>query len=55
MIHPNGDVLRCGGFYSQDAKIGNIEDTGFKLLEEAYPCASEICPCNEWAFLLKEK
>lgn len=54
VIHPDGSVLRCGGLDSKDAKIGNILDENFKLLDDAYPCSSEVCPCNEWAFLLKE-
>lgn len=54
VIHPDGSVLRCGGLNSGDKRIGNILDDDFKLLDDAYPCASEICPCNEWAFLLKK-
>ena len=54
VIHSDGEVLRCGGMQSQDAKVGNILDKNFNLLKEARPCTSEICPCNEWAILLKK-
>lgn len=57
VIHPDGKVLRCGGLNSlspDKAIIGNLLDEDFELLREPLPCDSEICPCNEWAFLLKE-
>lgn len=54
VIHSDGTVLRCGGLNSHDAKIGNIADENLALLSDAYPCASDTCVCNEWAFLLKE-
>ncbi|MCK9603701.1 MAG: radical SAM protein [Candidatus Omnitrophica bacterium] len=55
VIHPDGTVLRCGGIKSRDAQVGNILDKDFKLFNQAYPCTSEVCPCNEWVFLLKDK
>jgi radical SAM superfamily enzyme YgiQ (UPF0313 family)/organic radical activating enzyme len=54
VIHPDGDVLRCGGLDSQDAKVGNLLESNFQLHSEAYPCTAEVCPCNEWALLLKK-
>lgn len=56
VIHPDGTVLRCGGIEpcEEASRIGNLFDDGFKLFEQLSPCTSEICPCNEWAFLLVE-
>lgn len=53
VIHPDGKVLRCGGINSEDSIVGNLFNENFKLLDKSLPCASEICPCNEWAFLLE--
>lgn len=55
VIHPDGKVLRCGGIDSSDSIVGNLLDENFKLSNESLPCRSEVCPCNEWAFLLEEK
>ncbi len=57
VIHPGGEVFRCGGINScvGTSRVGNLFEEGFKLNNEASPCVSEICPCNEWAFLLEEK
>ena len=53
VIKANGEVCRCGGVDSKS--IGNIGSDDFKLLDNAIPCESEFCPCNEWAFLLVDK
>jgi MoaA/NifB/PqqE/SkfB family radical SAM enzyme len=55
VIQPDGSVRRCGGSQSADAMVGNIFDENFKLRDEPAPCTSDTCPCNEWAFLLKEE
>lgn len=57
VIHPDGKVLRCGGINSCEGAsiIGNLFEQGFRLLEKPSPCTFDICPCNEWAFLLEEK
>lgn len=57
LIHPDGEVLRCGGggVRGKNISIGNFFDDEFRLLEKPMPCHSEICPCNEWAFLLVNK
>lgn len=54
VIHPDGTVLTCGGITNDHNKkiIGNIFDKNFKMLKEPIKCISELCPCNEWAFLL---
>jgi len=54
LIHPNGDVYRCGGsnWKVQHPPFGNIFDKNFNLIEEPQPCESDECPCNEWSFLL---
>ncbi len=57
VIHPDGTVLRCGGMNPAEAvsNVGNLFEEGFRLFDGPSPCTFEICPCNEWAFLLKEK
>lgn len=57
VIHPDGEVLRCGGggVKGENVTIGNFFDDNFKLLDKPMPCHSEVCPCNEWAFLLVDK
>lgn len=54
LIHPNGDVYRCGGgnWKVQHAPFTNLFSKDFHLLSEPLPCDSEQCPCNEWSFLL---
>jgi MoaA/NifB/PqqE/SkfB family radical SAM enzyme len=54
VIHPDGTVLTCGGITNNHNQkiIGNIFDKNFKLLEKPRECISDLCPCNEWAFLL---
>ena len=57
VIHPDGKVLRCGGMNSsmpEGSIIGNLLDEDFRLLIEPSLCTFEVCPCNEWAFLLEE-
>lgn len=57
IIHPDGEVLPCGGgsWKGENIIIGNIFDKDFKLLDKPHKCHSEYCPCNEWAFLLIDK
>jgi len=54
VIQPDGTVLRCGGHEASNKFVGNLFDDGFKLWDAPVPCNSEMCPCNEWAFLLEE-
>lgn len=55
-IHPNGEVIRCGGgsWQGKEVVVGNIFNPEFKLWESPRPCPYESCPCNEWAFLLEK-
>lgn len=57
IIHPDGEVLPCGGgsWRGKNIIIGNIFDEDFILRDKPHICHSEYCPCNEWAFLLVEK
>jgi len=57
IIHPDGEVVRCGGgsWKAENIIIGNIFSEDFKLWDEPRPCHSDHCPCNEWAFLLLER
>lgn len=56
IIHPEGEVIRCGGgsWRGENIKLGNFFDGTFALWDEPRPCHSENCPCNEWAFLLEK-
>jgi len=56
-IHPDGETFRCGGgsYGGLQNSMGNFFKEGFRLLDGPEPCPSEVCPCNEWAFLLKDK
>ena len=54
LIHPNGNVYRCGGgnWRIQHEPFSNLFSEDFSLLPEPLPCDSNECPCNEWSFLL---
>ena len=54
LIHPDGEVLPCGGasWKGEQIIIGNIFDPNFKLWDKPRQCPSQNCPCNEWAFLM---
>ena len=56
VIQPDGTVLRCGGINSSKglSRVGNLFEDGFRLFDHPSPCTFEICPCNEWAFLLSD-
>jgi len=53
-VDVEGKVNRCGGADPHEI-IGDFFKEGFRLLDKPYPCNSEYCPCNEWAFLLVDK
>lgn len=58
VIQADGTVRGCGGMNPSAGisnVVGNLFEGGFRLLDGPSPCAFEICPCNEWAFLLEEK
>jgi MoaA/NifB/PqqE/SkfB family radical SAM enzyme len=57
IIHPEGEVIRCGGgsWKGENIIIGNIFDEAFTLWDSPRPCHSDVCPCNEWAFLLEKE
>jgi len=55
VIQPDGKVQRCGGINGVESIVGNIFDPQFRLSDGPKSCSSEICPCNEWAFLLESK
>lgn len=54
LLHPDGNVYRCGGgnWKKQHSPFGNFFDDKFSLLDKPFPCDSDECPCNEWSFLL---
>ncbi|MCB4791192.1 MAG: radical SAM protein [Elusimicrobia bacterium] len=49
-IKANGNVTRCGPL--SDKPIGNIFDNNFELFDEPKPCEAEICPCDEYIWLV---
>lgn len=47
-IHPDGTVTRCcAGYHGGDSGVlGNITDTGFRILDKPTPCKVDYqCPC----------
>ena len=35
--------------------FGNIFDKDFKLFEKPMPCEAEICPCDEYKWIVDEE
>lgn len=49
-IKANGVVTRCGPLSHKP--IGNIFDKDFKLFDKPMPCEAEVCPCDEYIWLV---
>lgn len=49
-IKADGKVTRCGPLSHKP--IGNIYDKDFKLFTEPKPCEAEVCPCDEYVWLV---
>jgi MoaA/NifB/PqqE/SkfB family radical SAM enzyme len=49
-IKANGTVTRCGPMSHKP--IGNIFDKDFKLFDKPMPCEAEVCPCDEYVWLV---
>jgi len=52
-IKADGAVTRCGPLSHKP--IGNIFDKDFKLLEKPEPCEAEVCPCDEYVWLVESE
>jgi len=52
-IKADGNVTRCGPLSHKS--IGNIFDDNFRLLDKPMPCEAEICPCDEYIWLVPDK
>lgn len=50
-IKADGTVTRCGPLSHKP--IGNIFDEDFKLFDEPLPCEAEVCPCDEYVWLVE--
>lgn len=51
-IKADGKVTRCGPL--SDKPIGNIFDPNFKLFDQPMPCEADICPCDEYVWIVDE-
>lgn len=49
-IKANGSVTRCGPLSNKP--IGNFFDKNFKLYHKPMPCEAEVCPCDEYVWLV---
>ena len=51
-IKADGKVTRCGPLSHKP--IGNLFDDNFKLFDRPMPCEAEVCPCDEYVWLVEE-
>ena len=51
-IKADGTVTRCGPLSHKP--IGNLFDDNFKLFDTPMPCEAEICPCDEYVWIVDE-
>ena len=51
-IKADGKVTRCGPLSHKP--IGNIFDDNFKLFSDPMPCEAEVCPCDEYIWLVEK-
>jgi MoaA/NifB/PqqE/SkfB family radical SAM enzyme len=52
-IKADGTVTRCGPLSHKP--IGNIFDEHFNLFDRPMPCEADVCPCDEYVWLVEEK
>ena len=52
-IKADGNVTRCGPLSHKP--IGNFFDRDFKLHDRPMPCEAEVCPCDEYIWLVEEE
>jgi MoaA/NifB/PqqE/SkfB family radical SAM enzyme len=52
-IKADGKVTRCGPLSHKP--IGNIFDDDFKLFDKPMPCEAEVCPCDEYVWLVESE
>ena len=51
-VKADGTVTRCGPLSHKP--IGNLFDSSFRLFEAPMPCEAEVCPCDEYVWLVDE-
>jgi MoaA/NifB/PqqE/SkfB family radical SAM enzyme len=49
-IKADGTVTRCGPLSHKP--IGNLFDNNFRLFSQPMPCEAEVCPCDEYKWLV---
>ncbi|MHB9154491.1 MAG: radical SAM protein [Endomicrobiales bacterium] len=52
-IKADGIVTRCGPLSHKP--LGNLFDADFKLHDRPMPCEAEVCPCDEYVWLVEEE
>ena len=52
-IKADGKVTRCGPLSHKP--IGNLFDDDFKLFDKPMPCEAEVCPCDEYVWLVESE
>lgn len=52
-IKADGKVTRCGPLSHKP--IGNFFDENFKLFDKPMPCEAEVCPCDEYVWLVESE
>jgi MoaA/NifB/PqqE/SkfB family radical SAM enzyme len=52
-IKADGTVTRCGPLSNKP--FGNIFDKDFKLFDKPMPCEAEVCPCDEYKWIVDEE
>jgi radical SAM superfamily enzyme YgiQ (UPF0313 family) len=53
LILRNGDVIRCA--YAPEEKLGNIQNTNFRLFDYPLACNKEFCPYNEFDNVIDDR
>jgi hypothetical protein len=52
-IKADGTVTRCGPLSHKP--VGNLFDADFKLFDRPMPCEADVCPCDEYVWLVDEE
>jgi MoaA/NifB/PqqE/SkfB family radical SAM enzyme len=52
-IKADGKVTRCGPLSHKP--IGNIFDPDFRMFDAPMPCEADVCPCDEYVWLVDEE
>ena len=52
-IKADGNVTRCGPL--SHISLGNLYEGTFELYDEPQPCESDVCPCDEYVWLVESE